>query len=130
MAEVNRYRVVLYGASSDKPNLKAKIELYHSPRPGVGHGVSATALAGRVRFHDGPLPQDADEKSGVTMNLPASMIDTVVDLLRNEAPIYFAFHEGRAVLGTGVEGIGTRDEHVPQLVRVVDGPAPAPTVAP
>jgi len=28
MPEVNQYRVVLYGRSQDKPNLKAKIELY------------------------------------------------------------------------------------------------------
>ncbi len=41
--------------------------------------------------------------------------------------MYFAFHEGRAVLGTGVEEIGTSDDRVPRLVRVVEaGPAATP----
>jgi hypothetical protein len=122
MPEVNRYRVVLYGTSSERPNLKAKIELYAA---GGGSGSSSAATVGRLRFHEtGPVPPDAEEKGCVTMNLPASMLADVVDLLRNESPVYFAFHEGRGVLGTGVEAIGTRDEHVPQLVRLVEGQGP------
>lgn len=123
MAEVNRYRVVLYGASSDKPDLKAKVELYSAPR---GHPPSSASSVGKIKFHDGPLPPDAQEKGGaIVMHLPHGMLADVVDLLRNESPIYFAFHEGRAVLGTGVEEVGTNDEHFPRLVRVVDGPPAA-----
>lgn len=132
MAEVNRYRVVLYGSSSDKPDLKAKVELYTAPR---GQPTSApattTTSVGKIKFHDGPLPADTQEKGTIVMNLPHSLLGDVVDLLRNESPVYFAFHEGRAVLGTGVEDIGTRDEHVPRLVRVVDAPhVAAEAVAP
>lgn len=126
MAEVNRYRVVLYGSSSDKPNLKAKVELYAAPK---GHPSSAAATAtmsvGKIKFHDGPLPADSQEKDAIVMNLPHSLLGDVVDLLRNEAPVYFAFHEGRAVLGTGVEEIGSGDEQHPRAVRVVEGPPAA-----
>lgn len=119
MAEVNRYRVVLYGSSSDKPNLKAKVELYAGAKDKTG-GPAAAVSVGKIKFHDGLLPPDTEEKGQITMNLPHDLLGNVVDLLRNEAPIYFAYHEGRAVLGTGVEDVGTRDEHVPQLVKVVD----------
>ena len=104
MAEIKNYRIVLYGASSDKPGLKGKIELY------AGTGTTAPSL-GKIRFHEGELPADSEEKGGRTvMNVPASMLGDVVDVLRNEKPIYFAFHEGRAVFGTGIEPIGSRDE--------------------
>lgn len=127
MSEVNRYRVVLYGLSNEKPNLKAKVELYTTPR-----GGSTTTSVGKIKFHDGTLPPDSDEKGTIVMNLPHTMLGQVVDLLRNEAPIYFAFHEGRAVLGTGVEDIGTNDEHVPRLVKVVEAAPerPLPSSAP
>ena len=128
MPEVTRYRVVLYGSSSDKPILKAKVELYAGPREKGGQ--AAAVSVGKIKFHDGMLPPDAEEKGSVVMNLPHDLLGDVVDLLRNESPVYFAFHEGRAVLGTGIEDIGTRDEHVPQLVKVVEpsggGARPAP----
>lgn len=120
MAQVHRYRVVLYGASNDKPDLKAKIELYAAPASGP---ASAAESVGKIKFHDGPLPPDTQEKGTIVMHLPHTMLGQVVELLRTESPIYFAYHEGRAVLGTGVEEIGTDDEHVPRLVRVVDPPA-------
>lgn len=126
MAEVHRYRVVLYGASSEKPNLKAKIELYAVPPSGRS---DAAVSIGKLKFHDGPLPPDTQEKDSIVMNLPHDMLGQVVDLLRNESPVYFAFHEGRAVLGTGIEEIGTNDEHVPRLVRVVDAPPASPAPA-
>jgi hypothetical protein len=129
MPEVNRYRVVFYGSSSDKPNLKAKVELYSGPRE--KGGPSAAVAVGKIKFHDGVLPPDGEEKGSIVMNLPHDLLPSVVDLLRNESPVYFAFHEGRAVLGTGIEDVGTRDEHVPQLVRIVDGaPRPVSTSAP
>lgn len=126
MPEVNRYRVVLYGASAEKPSLKAKIELYAQPPSGArerGAAATAAVTAGKMKFHEGlpHLPPDREEKGVAEMNLPASMLPVVVDILRSESPVYFAFHEGRAVFGTGVEPVGTRDESVPQLVRVIDG---------
>jgi hypothetical protein len=60
------------------------------------------------------------------MNVPAEHIADVIDVLRNERPIYFNYHEGRAVLGTGIEPIGSREARAPQLVAVVDKPTAAP----
>jgi hypothetical protein len=130
MPEVNRYRVVLYGASAEKPALKAKIELYAQPKE---RGATSAVTVGKIKFHQGlaQLPADREEKGGgAEMNLPADLLPVVVDILRNEAPVYFAFHEGRAVFGTGVEPIGTRDENTPQLVRLVDGAEAARPVPP
>lgn len=103
MPEVNRYRVCFYGSTPDKPNLKAKVELY-SWKAGTASSV------GKIRFHQGDLPADREEKGQIIMNLPADHLPAVIDMLRNEAPIYYAFHEGRAVLGTGVEPVGVGDE--------------------
>lgn len=135
MPEVNRYRVVLYGSSAEKPTLKAKIELYAAPPSRATERAAAatsTTTVGKIKFHEGlpHLPTDREEKGVAEMNLPATMLPVVVDILRNEAPVYFAFHEGRAVFGTGVEPIGTRDENTPQLVRLVDGAEAARPVPP
>ena len=134
MPEVNRYRVVLYGSSAEKPTLKAKIELYAAPKERAASSASSssTSTVGKIKFHEGlpHLPTDHEEKGVAEMNLPATMLPVVVDILRNEAPVYFAFHEGRAVFGTGVEPIGTRDESVAQLVRLVDNADAARPVPP
>ena len=92
MAEVDRYRIVMYGSSKGKPELRAKIELYT-------RSVETLSSAGKIRFHSGALPDDENKKGTLVMNLPYEELDNVVDLLRNEKPIYFAFHEDRAVLG-------------------------------
>ena len=122
MPEVDRYRVVLYGSSTEKPDLKGKIELY-------AQGGDTLTSIGKIRFHEGKLPHDSNKKGDYVMNLPVGELRPVVDILRREKPIYFAFHEGRAVLGTGIEKIGWREKKAPQLVRVVDEPeAPEPPV--
>jgi hypothetical protein len=122
VSKADKYRIVFYGASEDKPDLKAKIELYSAPSGETAHSM------GRIRFYEGPLPSDSKEKKGgdFTMNLPTSMFGDVVDLLRNEIPVYFSFHEGRAVLGTANEPIGSRDETRPKLVQVVSEADPPP----
>jgi hypothetical protein len=102
MAAVNRYRAVLYGSSQDHPGLKAKIELYDQK------GETASAI-GKLRFHDGELPPDEKKKGMVSMNLPAAQLGTIMDLLRADVPVFLSFHEGRAVLGTGIERTGVRD---------------------
>lgn len=110
MPEVDGYRVVLYGSSQDKPDLKAKVELY-----GQKHGEQRPSM-GKLRFHtDGAeLPPDTNKKGCPEMSLPASQLGLVIDLLRRERPIYYAFHEGRAVLGTGIEPVGRDDGASPE----------------
>lgn len=113
MGKVNRYRLVLYGASPDKPNLKAKVELYEQN----GDTISSV---GKIRFYEGErLPSDEKLKDGIQMHLPSALLSTTLDVLRHEAPLYFSYHEGRGVLGTGVEPVGSLDESYPRLVQVV-----------
>lgn len=114
MGKVNRYRLVLYGASRDKPNLKAKIELYQQSGDTI-HSV------GKLRFYSGGerLPKDEKLKEGIEMHLPAELLPMTLDVLRHEDPLYFSYHEGRGVLGTGVEPVGSLDESTPRLVQVV-----------
>ena len=111
MGKVNRYRLVLYGASRDKPNLKAKVELYEQS----GDAISSV---GKIRFYAGGerLPKDEKLKDGIQMHLPADLLPTTLDVLRHEEPLYFSYHEGRGVLGTGVEPVGSLDESYPRLV--------------
>ena len=100
MSEVNRYRIVVYGSSEDKPHLKAKVELYS------WEGQTATSL-GKIRFYQGgELPLDVQKKGAAEMNLPAEMLEPVLGLLHGESPVYFAYHEGRAVLGTAIRPVG------------------------
>lgn len=103
MAEVNAYRVVLYGSSEDKPNLKAKVELYSRS------GGETASSVGKIRFWNEELPKDEQNKGKPTMNLPATLLGDVIEVLRRESPIYYAFHEGRVVLGTAVEPVGKLD---------------------
>ena len=74
----------------EQPNLKAKVELYRR------EGSTASSM-GKLRFYDGELPTDVPAKKGegAAMNLPAAMLPTVLDMLRHDSPLYFAFHEGR-----------------------------------
>lgn len=102
MSEINSYRIVVYGSSEEKPNLKAKIELYaekaEDQQPSIG----------KIRFYvaGAHLPADVNKKGSIIMNLPVGQLELVIELLRNQRPVYFAFHEGRAVLGSGVEQVG------------------------
>ncbi|RMG07801.1 MAG: hypothetical protein D6731_22955 [Planctomycetota bacterium] len=120
MPEVDRYRVVFYGASAERPGLKAKIELY-------AQRGDALASVGKIRFHAGEsLPPDEKTKAGLVMNLPADELGRVLDTLRDQRPIYFSFHEGRAVLGSGIEPVGLHDRKTPRLVHVVEEAPSAP----
>ena len=40
------------------------------------------------------------------MHLPSTMFENVLDVLRNEKPIYIYFAAGRALLATSLEPIG------------------------
>lgn len=123
MATVNRYRLVVYGCSPEAPGLKAKVELYEQTNQSM-------STVGKIRFYEGEVPRDTHGKGEAVMNLPASLLSSTLQVLRNESVLYFNFHEGRAVLGTGVEPVGSHDEDRPRLVRVVeegrDEPQPPP----
>lgn len=70
--------------------------------------------AGYVRFHEegGVIPNDSVGSSGtIYMHLPIARYAEVMDLLRNESPIYFSYSSlgQRATLGTSPEPVGEEE---------------------
>jgi hypothetical protein len=49
---------------------------------------------------------DVSDAGGIRMHLPSTMFDGVVDLLRNEKPMYIYFAQGRAFLSSSREPVG------------------------
>ena len=61
-----------------------------------------------IRFNDpGQFFENDYEKNGIIrMHLPSPMLENVIDVLRNEKPVYIYFTAGRGFLGTSSEPIG------------------------
>ena len=61
-----------------------------------------------VRFNDPDMAFENDYESGgiIRMHLPSAMFDNVLDVLRNEKPVYIAFLQGRGFLSTSKEPVG------------------------
>ena len=76
--------------------------------------VSESRIAGFIKFYDSGLAAPEDfvyEKTGqITMHVPSNMYLSVVDMLRNEKPVFLNFEGRRAVLRTGTEPVGPGDE--------------------
>jgi len=61
-----------------------------------------------IRFNDPGMFFENDYESGgiIRMHLPSTMFQNVLDVLRNEKPVYIYFVQNRAFLGTSKEPIG------------------------
>ena len=99
--EVAKYHVFFYGSPSGYQTNRAQIALYDG-------GGSTVAF---VRFNDpGMFFEDVYESGGIIrMHLPSSMFANVLDVLRNEKPIYIYFINGRAFLTTSLEPVGEEE---------------------
>lgn len=53
-----------------------------------------------------PFENDAVINGVIAMQLPTTMYQGVVDMLRNEGPLFIKFAQNRAFLGTGIETAG------------------------
>jgi len=97
MANVTQYQVLFYGSSTGYQGSRAQIALYNG-----------TTVLGYVRFHDPSMtfPDDSQSGSLITMHLPSTMFENVLDVLRNETPISYYFSASRAFLGTSTEPVG------------------------
>lgn len=97
MANVTNYHVLFYGTSDGYQDNRAQISLYNG-----------NTVLGYIRFHDTgmPFPNDSQTGGRVTMHLPSSMFQSVLDVLRNESPINYYFASGHAFLGTSTEPVG------------------------
>ena len=98
--EVGSYRVYFYGSPTGYDNKsRAQIEL-KSPEGNV---------IAWIRFSDPGQVFEEDQEWPIEMHLPSSMFANVMDVLRNEKPIYIYFKLEKAFLATCHEPIGSSD---------------------
>lgn len=94
MAEVTKYHVLVYGGPEGYQTNRSQIALY---------GTNGNTIA-YVRFNDPGMVFENDSQAAngiISMHLPSTMFQSVLDLLRNEKPIQIYFAQGRGFFGTG-----------------------------
>ena len=98
MATVKSYHVLFYGSPGGYQTNRAQIQL---------SGADGKTLAW-IRFNDPGMFFESDYKSGgiIRMHLPSSMFANVLDVLRNEDPVYISFNQNIGLLSTSKEPIG------------------------
>jgi hypothetical protein len=99
--EVAKYHILFYGSPTGYQTNRAQIALYDSSGNTVAY----------VRFNDPGMFFEDDYESGgiIRMHLPSAMFENVLDVLRNEEPIYIYFGAGRALLTTSLEPVGEEE---------------------
>ena len=95
---VESYSVLFYGSPSGYQTNRVQIQL---------SDANGKTLAW-IRFNDPGMFFENDYESGgiIRMRLPSTMFQNVLDVLRNEKPVYIYFVQNRAFLGTSKEPIG------------------------
>ncbi|WP_337862505.1 hypothetical protein [Nitrososphaera sp.] len=96
--EATYYNVIVYGGPDGYQTNRAQIQLSDSNNKTIAW----------IRFNDPDMKFESDyEQDGIIrMHLPSSMFSSIVDMLRNEKPIFVYFAAGRAFLGTSSEAVG------------------------
>jgi hypothetical protein len=96
--EVKDYHILFYGSPEGYQTNRAQISVYGSD------GKTAAF----IRFNDPGMTFENDEDSGgiIKMHLPSTMFENVLNVLRNEKPVYVYFAAGRGFLSTSKEPIG------------------------
>jgi len=97
-AEVTRYHILFYGSPAGYQTNRAQIALYDASDNTVAF----------LRFNDPGMFFENDYESGgiIRMHLPSAMFENVLDVLRNEKPIYIYFAQNRGFLSTSEEPVG------------------------
>lgn len=95
--EIVTYNILFFGSPEGFRGKRAQIAL---------HGESG--IAGYIHFHDEGMTfeNDRDVDGVVHMQLPSTMLAPVVDMLRNEEPLYLYFSHGKSFLSTSDEAVG------------------------
>lgn len=96
--EIKNYHVLFYGSPDGYQTNRAQIALY-------GPDGKTAAF---VRFNDPGMAFENDSQSGsiIRMHLPSAMFQNVLDVLRNEKPVFIYFAQGRGFLSTSKEPVG------------------------
>lgn len=98
---VEKYHVLVYGSPSGYQTNRAQIALYDGSNKVVAY----------LRFNDPGMFFENDSLSGgiVKMHLPTHTFDSVLDVLRNEKPVYVYFAQNRGFLATSAEPVGENE---------------------
>ena len=98
---IKSYSLLVYGSPNGYQTNRAQIQLIDNKNKVVAW----------IRFNDpGQLfEKDYIKNETIRMHLPSSMFGNIVDILRNEKPVYIYFVSGRAFLGTSAEPIGEEE---------------------
>ena len=96
--EIKNYHILFYGSPEGYQTNRAQIALYDA------NGSTAAFL----RFNDPGMFFESDSQLGsiIVMHLPSAMFENVLDVLRNEMPVYIYFAAGRGFLSTSSEPVG------------------------
>jgi hypothetical protein len=97
-SEVKSYHILVYGSPAGYQTNRAQIALFDS----------TGKVNAYVRFNDPGMFFESDSESGgiIRMHLPSAMFENVLDILRNEEPVYIYFAQGRGFLSTSLEPVG------------------------
>ena len=100
--EIERYHILVYGGPEGYQDTRAEIALYDKNNNVVGF----------IRFIDSGMKFEKDYISMdiIRMHLPSNMFINVIDILRNEKPIYIHFTANRGFLTTSKEPVGEEEE--------------------
>jgi hypothetical protein len=107
ITEIERYTYYLFGSRNEGA---AIIFLYDDK----------STVAGEVIFCDDtdPLPAATEEHGKQLLYFRRSALHDVVDLLRNEGPVFLKQDDGTVALSTGYEPVG-EGEQLPSLRTLV-----------
>ena len=96
--EIKKYHILFYGSPAGYQTNRAQIALYDSNGKTVAY----------LRFNDPGMffENDAESNGIIRMHLPSEMFQNVLDVLRNEKPVYIYFAQGRGFLSTSKEPVG------------------------
>jgi hypothetical protein len=96
--EIKKYHILFYGSPAGYQTNRTQIALYDT----------TDKTAAFLRFNDPGMFFENDSQSGgiIRMHLPSAMFQNVLDVLRNEKPVYIYFAQGRGFLSTSKEPIG------------------------
>jgi hypothetical protein len=99
--EIANYHILVYGGPQGYQTNRAQISLFDS----------AGNTAAFLRFNDRGMFFENDSDSGgiIKMHLPSAMFRNVLDILRNEKPIYVYFGAGIGALETSAEPVGEEE---------------------
>lgn len=96
--EIKKYHILFYGSPAGYHTNRAQITVYDgNNRPRA-----------YMRFNDPGMFFENDYENGgiIRMHLPSAMFENVLDVLRNEKPVYIYFAQNRGFLSTSKEPVG------------------------